>query len=516
MTIDTETLGSPGWWLQVLSRKLHERNEGRAWGTAVAFGGSALREREVRPGLFLLRDWYRGNPPLPEPAEGWRKGFTEFLRLARMNYAELVVEPTRFRMRPRGWRTAVAGDDTGDAQALRIARANDLAVAFGDVAKDMLSLADAYMIVGEPQEATGIPLITAESPLTTITAHDRATGKTLAALKEQMDEWTGEFSSYVFTPGRVDVARRATKAGFTGSVYGPDWDWDEAASGALPAAFADVVPVFRFRNRDGVGDFEPHLDVLARINNGLLDRVVVSKLQAFRQRAIKNLPETSDGQEPRPDGSNVVDYSGAFEADPGTLWQVPDGVDFWESQAIDLGPLRMAVKDDVEGLAAVTSTPLHLITPDAASGSAEGASLLREGHIYKVIDRRDRASGPLARVMACAFAFMGDQDRADVTQIETLWDPAERFSLAEKGSAAAQLNGILPDEELFTEVLQYPPDAIPRLLSMKRAQAATALLFAPPAPAASAAAATPAAITATATPAPVSTDQGAAPTPSGT
>jgi hypothetical protein len=464
--IDTDTPRSPGWWLKVLARKLHDRNRGAGWSMA-----AVERQRDSRPGLVLLRDWYRGDPPLPVGAAGWQAGFREFTRISRTNFAELVVEPTRFRMRPLAWRTAAAGDETGDAKALQVARANDFGVVFSDFAKDMLSLGDAYMIVGEPRPS-GIPLITAETPLQVITAHATATGEVIAALKMLRDEWDDSEYAYVYLPGEVWVARRESRTASTGgAVVGEHWSWDEDLSGPLPAGFEDVVPVVRASNLDGHGDFETHLDILGRINNGILDRVVAAKIQAFRQRAVKGLPDVyPPGHE---HAGQEVDYTGVFEAAPGSMWQVPDGVEFWESAVNDLSGLRLSIKDDVEQLAAVTATPLHLITPDAASGSAEGASLMREEHILKVEDRRTRAAGALARVMALAFRFMGDDARADVSQIETLWEPAERFSLTEKASAAAQVKGTLPTEAIYTDILQYPPDAVPRL----NAQRAGDLLY---------------------------------------
>ena len=452
MIDDTDIPQSPGWWLKRLSAELVRRNTSPEWSTYAL-------EREARPPLDLLNAYLRGEPPLPKVAEGWKVGFQRFLRMSRMNYAELVVEPTRERLVPIGFRTAAGDDENGDVEAGRIMRANDLELKFTDIFDFMLGLGDGYAIVGQPDEETGIPLITAESPRQVITAEDPATGRTVAALKIYRDDWDStDFAHLYLDDGRVLVA---TKRGATslGSVrFNPRvWDWDDAESGQLPHP---VMPVVRFKNRRGMGEFEAHLSVLDRINEGILDRVVVSKIQAFRQRAVKNLPQQDE------DG-NDIDYSEVFAADPGSMWQVPEGVEFWESQPVDLNPIRSAIRDDVEGLAAVTRTPLHLITPDAASGSAQGAALMREGHTYKVDDRRRRGSSALSRVMGLAFKFMGDEERSDRTQIETVWRPAERFSLSEMSSAAAQAKDIIPMEAIWTDIWQYAPHEVERLRRMR-------------------------------------------------
>lgn len=453
MPIDTTAPRSPGWWLQTLGRRLDERTRGVRWSR------TSRARRDCRPGLELLDDYIRGDPPLPHVAEGWKEALLPLIREARMNYAELVVESVRERMIPLGWSTAVDADESGDEVAARVATANQLELRAADVFGHMLTLGDGYMMVGGARDS-GIPVISAEDPREVITADDAATGDALAALKLFRDEWTGDELAYLYLPGAVWVARRPAIGGWSGAFFGQTWDWDPDLSRAYPAGFDDMVPVVRFRNRRGRGEYEPHLDVLDRINSEIFRRVSIAVYQAFRQRAVVGLAPTSDGRPAAPDGSNVIDYSEVFTADPGSLWQAPPGVTFWESAVVDLNSVRAAIKDDVQALAAVTRTPLHYITPDAASGSAEGASVMREALVYRTEDRRRRADGALAKVMSMAFRLMGETDRADVISIRTLWQPAERYSLSERANAAVQLKGILPWRPIMRDVLQYRPEDI--------------------------------------------------------
>jgi hypothetical protein len=106
---------------------------------------------------------------------------------------------------------------------------------------------------------------------------------------------------------------------------------------------------------------------------------------------------------------------------------------------------------------------LHVITPDAAKGSAEGASLMREEHVYAVEACRTHADRPWARVMATAFAYMGDTERMQVAKIEPMWGPAERHSLNEMASAAAQAAASLPREAIQRDIWQYPPAEVQNL-----------------------------------------------------
>lgn len=457
MAIDTTVPQSPGWWLRRLSRELHNRRHSPTW-TA-----TALSRRDLRPGIDLLNDYLRGDPPLPKVSEGWHQAMRHFLRMSRMNYALLSVQAVQQRMNPLGFRTSADSDRDGDQRAARIFTANDLALRFDDVAEWMLGLGDGYMMVGEPEADGGPAMVTAENPREVITAEDPVTGRTVAGLKVIRDEWTGGSAVMVFLPGRTHVARAKALGGFAATGLTGRWDWDESAGGesgsSLPSLLANDVPIVRFQNARGVSEFEPHLDVLDRINDQILSRVTIAKIQAFRQRAAKNLPDKDDE-------GNEIDYSTAFLAEPGSMWRLPAEADIWESQTVDLGPIRMAVKDDVEAFAAVTMTPLHYITPDAAQGSAEGASVMREAHLFRTENRMRRCDRRLADVLSLAFKFEGDAQRADRLSIETIWGPTERHSLTEMMSAATQARSAgLPQSSVFTDVMGYRPTDLPRLES---------------------------------------------------
>jgi hypothetical protein len=89
-----------------------------------------------------------------------------------------------------------------------------------------------------------------------------------------------------------------------------------------------------------------------------------------------------------------------------------------------------------------------MFTPDAATQTAEGAQLQREGLVFKVEDRENRAT--LTARARCSRSrsrstrttgtptSTGAPDRADIDRIGIDWMPADRFSLAERASAATQ------------------------------------------------------------------------------
>lgn len=450
--IDTSTPNSPGWWFARLATQLADR----------------------RPHYDGLQSYYRGTNSVPTTAiKTIRESYQRLMELARTNYAHLVVGAVLDRMKPVAFRTGADGDETGDKEAWRIWQANSLDADFKNVLRDSLVMGTGYMMVGGPDPEIGAPLITPESPLEVIAELDpRRRRKVRAAIKVFTDDVEGCDRAYVYLPGFVFYASRKSTPGNTETLDLSGWDWDETAYATLPVP---VVPVVPFPNTPptggcGVGEYEPHLSLLDRITKGTLDQLEIATLQAFKQRAIKGVPN-KDAQ------GNEIDYDDVWSSDPGAMWVLPDTAEVWESGTVDLNPLRMARRDDVQDLAAVTRTPLFYLTPEAANGSAEGASLAREGLVFKTEDHIADASEGGEQVMSIAFAFAGDTARANRRDMEVLWASPERFSLAERYDAAvkAQAAGV-PWRTVMADVLQFSPQKIDRM----DAERFTDALLAPP------------------------------------
>lgn len=436
MPIDTET--PTGRTFQELAKELFRR-----------------RER-----LDRLYAYYRGEPPLPEGMSHLRDASRDFFRTSRTNFAELICEALRERMKPTGVRTGVDDDEAGDEIAWQLWETCRLPVISADVHQWMCALGDGYAIVSW-SETKGRPVVTAEDPRQVITRHDPLTDDVVDALKLYRDEVAGLDVAYIYLPGKVRVATRKINNFVAGDTLfkAADWDWDEDRSADLPAGFESTIPVVRFRNRDGVSEFERHLDVLDRINRTLLRGLVVMTFQAFKQRAIQgDLPEFDDN------GARI-NYNELLKAGPDALWLLPPDSKIWESGQVDLNPILNFAKNDVLFLAAVTRTPLTMFTPDAATQSAEGASLQREGLVFKAEDRMARVSGPWAEVLSLMLQFTGDADRAEVEKIHLLWAPVERFSVSERANAIAQTTGVISRRQQLISIWGMSPDQADRNLS---------------------------------------------------
>lgn len=461
MPIETSQARSPGWWLnRLLTRLSHEQ-----------------------PRYDMLDRYYRGENGIPIRAD---KATSQAVRrlhaMSRTNFAELVVEALRERVVPAGFRTGAQGDELGDAAAWDMWQANALDADSALVHRATFAMSTSHVIVGPVQDDTGFPLITPEDPRQVIAEHDPTRRRrSLAALKVFHDDVDGVDRAYLYLPGEVWRASRSRTEGDDPTYFNVGgFEWDSDVPDILDRP---VVPVVEFPNRADafgctMGEFEPHLGILDRINYTILNRLEIATMQAFRQRAVAGALPTHD-----PATGIEIDYDQIFEGGPGALWRLPPDTKILELGQSDLGPLRATIRDDVQDLAAVTRTPLFYLTPEAANGSAEGASLAREGLVFKAKDRLLQLGESWEQVMVLAFLFAGDEDRANRADMEIIWTDPERFSLAARYDAAAkaQTAGV-PWRTVMADVLQFSPQQVERMETERATDAFIASVAAPVAP----------------------------------
>jgi hypothetical protein len=454
LALDTTTPDSPGWWLNKLAKKLQGR----------------------LPRLQKLAAYHDGNPPLPEGNANVRSAFEALRKKARTNFAELIVGSVRERCSVRTIRTALGITQQGDSQAWDLWRENNLDIEFADVLENMLALGDGYMIVGlDPDDPESV-VITGEDPRQVVTIHDPARQSVVrAAAKFYHDPDEAKDYAYLYLAGYTEttddgatvehnarrfVATRDRKVAARAWSFSPgSYNWDDERGGIDGEELNHkYVPVVRFRNRRGIGEFEPHTDILDRINHTLLMRMVIAQYQAFKQRALH---VDEDDMPDEDENGREINYDDVFTSDPGAWLKIPFNAKVWESTQADLTGILSAIKDDVQHLAAVTRTPLSVVSPDAVNQSAEGSALIKEGQIFKTEDKQKRAAASLVLVFMIAFLALGDKARADKKKLIVDWAPAERYSLQQKYDAASKApTAGVPTETIFSEILQFSPELI--------------------------------------------------------
>jgi hypothetical protein len=449
---ETDRPYSPGWYFQQLFNE--------------------LTDRQRRNRLEQLHNYLTGNAPLPRGAERAREAYEAFMRMARSNFARLVVTALSERLRITGFRSAVQDDETGDPELASLWQRAGMNVVAADVHKATLGLSESYVIVGEIDEDTDAAVVTYEDPRWVVGMPDPANGRRLiAALKIKFDPADNADRVYLYLAGKVFAPGAAAQIwvaerkamGRMGPLVGFDyreWTWSPVRSGVLRH---DRCPVVRFDNIDGLGEFETHIDVLDRINHQILQRMTIAVMQAFRQRAVKGLPSVypkghpSEGQE--------IDYGDVFVSDPAAVWHLPPGAEMWESAAIDLQPLLNAVKEDVVHLAVVTETPLYYLMPAGENQSAEGAVAQRENLIFKARDRTERFIPKWRDVVALMLLQAGATDRKALARLGPIWASPEMLSLSERADAAAKAANDIPRRSRLQLIWQFDPETVDRLMT---------------------------------------------------
>lgn len=433
--------------------------------------------RKIR--LRLLRSYLDGDAPLPEGAEGVREAYRAFQRISRTNYGEVATDAVGERMTAS---TIRVGDNADDDDVARdIWNSNRLDIWSGDVHRDMLGLSKGYVIV-QPDLDSGDVEIVYQRPEQAFVEHDPSRpDKRRAGVIIYRDDVYDTDHAYLHLPGKVwhysrmayssilQTGRKQFIETFQGG-WGADLDFN-GDDNAGKSTSLKAVPIIPFINRAELSEFEPHIDLLNRINWTILQRLVITAMQAYKQRAIKgDLPEKDE------DG-NAIDYGELLKPGAGNVWTLPDGVELWESGQTDLTGILESVKSDILMFAAVTRTPMSSLMPESQNQSAEGATFAREGLVFKADDRIARASASWAEVMSMAIEI---QTGTAPDKVYVDFQPAERQSMAERYDALSKAGNDVPWRTKMTDILGFSGDKVDRMAAERAEDAMLAATLAPP------------------------------------
>jgi len=444
-------------WLRVLTRRMDLR----------------------RLGVLMLRSYVDGNAPLPEMSRETRQAWMYFQRRARTNWGELIINSVVDRIVPNGMTVDGSNDSPDAKQVQQIWKANRMSGVFKEWLRYGMIFGQSYLTVwGSSVPGPNItPLgaatrtktvITADSPETMLVVTDPLQHwKPVAALKtwRNIDEardyciiWTqGAWQQYV-RPTYTRIELKIIPSKWLINLAEGAWT-DEGQPGGTSDDPTAPIPVVVYNNPGGAGDYELHLDLINRINAGLLERLVVASMQAFRQRVIEGgmLPETDEH-------GNRIPYEDVFPPAPGALWNLPmingQPLTLKETEAIDLRPLLEATKDDIRQLSAVTRTPLPMLLPDNTNISAEGAKGAEASYLFRVMDRLQEAKFGIEECMDMA-AKVDGVDLSEGKQVEVEFANPHLITIPEKYSAAlAAHNAGESWHSIMRNILGYSPDQI--------------------------------------------------------
>jgi hypothetical protein len=427
---------------------------------AAEFGDSLPRKR-------MLQSYVDGTQMLPvyDTSASMRSAYLRFVKTARLNLADLTIGARVSRMRPLGFRTAAPGDTTGDKLAMRNWRRSKMKVGSRDLFSDFATFGEGGLLTTGPTvpSADAKPLMRPLSPLEFASRqYTLEPYLTEMAMFVGYDDIAGVETLTLLRPGYMRQALRIAKRTSVpdnGKRWSPGrgWAWE---SDPIPLGYTDQVPFAHIEMKGGKGVFEGHTDSLDRINRGILDRLTITAMQAFRQRGIRgDLPKEYPADHPQ--AGQEINYDEIYSAGPAALWMLPVGAEVWESSVTDITPIITGNKDDVVKYAGATTTPLYILQPDVANTSAGAADLAREGIIFAVEEMNDRAELGLSIAHSLNFQAMGDTLRADPDEVETIWASVARLSMSEQAQAASIApSGGLPQRMIDEKIWQLSPAEI--------------------------------------------------------
>jgi hypothetical protein len=451
--IDATVVRSPGWFLKRLMNR--------------------LGDKERKFDLELLRNYLIGKPPLPQGAENARTAYESFVRMARLNLADLATSALATRIRPIGFDTVRENDATGDKEVGQLWHRAGLPVIAGDVHRNMLALRESFVVVGEIDDETDAAIVTYEDPRWMVGIPDPVRpNRLMVALKVKYDEEEDVDRAHLFLDGRITGgmaqiwAAKRKSYGKLGPIWGfnpREWDWDPDHSGSL---IHPRIPVVRFNNLDDLGHYEPHLDALDKINHQILQRMTIAVMQAFRQRWVKGLPSHyPDDFEVEELRGQPIDYSKTFVSDPAAFWQLPPDADIGESASVDMGPLITGIQEDIKQYAFATGTPIYMVDSGNDNQSAESAVTSKETLLFNARDRIDRVKPRWSNVVGLMMLQAGETDLKLIRSLQTKFAPPELLSLSERSDAASKAANDVPRRSRLLDIWGFEPEVVDRMMA---------------------------------------------------
>jgi Phage portal protein, SPP1 Gp6-like len=392
-----------------------------------------------------------------------RESWQHFQRRSRTNWGELIVDSCVDRLKPTG--ITVNGNPNHPAakKAQNIWRFNRMDGVFKEWVRYGLTFGQSYLTCwgGGEADTAQYPVITADSPETMcVITNPLRHWVVESAVRVYRHEDEAKDYANIWTPNAFQMYERDTYTRIELRVIPSKWLVNLAEGAWRPISGLggglDTIPVVVYNNPGGHGDYETHIDLINRINVGVLERLVIAAMQAFRQRAI------TGGQLPERDiNGNQIDYTRVFAPAPGALWNLPKDLEIWESQPMELTSLLAASMADIRTLSALAKVPLPMLIPDNTNTSAEGAKNTDAGFLARCCDRLTEAKLGLQEILYIALRVAGMPLDPEKDILEVTFESPDRITVQEKyGAALAAHNAGESWRSIERNILSYSPAQI--------------------------------------------------------
>lgn len=392
-------------------------------------------------------DYYRGKHKMAFTTAQFRETFGGLFNAFADNWCDLVVDASAERLAVEGFRF---GDEAADEAAWEIWQRNGLDAESDMAHIEAIKLGCAYALVTPEDE--GKALIQLESPTQAIVAVDPAHGRRrLAGMRLWGDEW-GTQHCVVYLPGVVQWWRRDGDNG--------RWEADDMASGSNPLNVVPLIPLANaptLTDRLGRSDIERVIPLQNAVNKLCGDMIVASEFAAYPQR-------WATGIEIPVNPATGERMAAQFLGGADRVWGVEaTDAKFGNFQVSDLGIYVRAVEMLIQHIAAQTRTPPHYLLGAMGSfPSGESLKATETGLVAKVRRKMKSFGEGWEAAVRLAFAIEGQQAKAEMVDVETIWANPESRIVGETVDAATKLATIGVPRPALWEYIGASPQQIAR------------------------------------------------------
>lgn len=451
----------PNFMVQVSSSE----EDARFWLDRLAQG---LMDRQPR--YDTLESYVSGDFALPSGDPRYVKALRELQQKAKTNYIALVTSSPVERMQVQGFRFGNNPDTPADSDANDIWQYNNMDLNSEIAHLTAATFSRAYIMVSPPKEGQKYPVITVEDPRCTIVEHDPADMNIIrAGLKMWNDDVMGSAIAVVYLPDSIHYFRGNSNDYFRNIDFDTlkqrilsNGNWEYMGMESNPLGEVPIVPMNWRPGLHGVSksEAEEGFPIQDRINAEILNRMIISRAQAYKQRWAKGISLPTDDQ------GNVKP---PFDPGADILWAVEsEEAQFGEFKEADITMILKAVRDDVGDLAAITKTPPHYLLGEIVNASGDALKAAETGLVSKTKARMKTAGWTWEKVIKLAFGWLGDTTKQNEVLAETIWADPESRSRAELADAILKETQMgLPPEMAF-ERLGLTPQQIERAMQLKR------------------------------------------------
>ncbi|BAH52281.1 hypothetical protein ROP_40340 [Rhodococcus opacus B4] len=391
--------------------------------------------------LEVIKRWSSWSQNMPDAPRGATRELRALLKLSRTPWLMLVTTTMTQALFVDGYRSPQGKELTEGPW--KTWNANDFPLRQSAIHRAAIQYGYAFNVVlpGTDADGNALSVMRGKSPFRMFAAYE----------DPAEDDWP------VYA---VDVQGKRVKLYDDECIYELHGDEDNLRFIDAKGHEAGVCPVVRYTNildLDGncIGEVEPGIDMAARINKTVYDRLMVQHFNSWKVRTASGMADfASNEEEANLKKLRLRQQDFLVAEDPDTKFGTLDET--------SMEGFLKAATADIETMAAVTQTPTHNLTGQMVNLSAEAITAARAPFTQKIFERQMSFAKSHSQALRLDAQFRNDDDAAQDFGARVTWQDLEIRSLSQAmdalGKGATQLK--IPAPALWAKIPNVTKDDI--------------------------------------------------------